>query len=259
MGNDDETWFDALAGHDAPASAADAKMQSAIRAAAAKLDEAEPDVLAERRLLARLEREGLLQKPQRWRAPRLAQAAVIVLCVGVVVELLRVDPAGDARRDAEKLSADQVIVAEEAARPRSEEQTAAKVAQPQARAAPQHAPLKSSAAQELAPPNADQQLAELAGEAPSAERRESFAAAPMSDIVVRVGDPATAWRELLSWVEQQQGLVVLSHEESARRIRLSCNDAAACEGLQAWLREQEASIQALQIGQVIDVRLEPRR
>lgn len=256
MGNDDETWFDALAGHDAPASAADAKMQSAIRAAAAKLDEAEPDVLAERRLLARLEREGLLQKPQRWRAPRLAQAAVIVLCVGLVVELVRVDPAGDARYDAEGLSVDEVMVAEDTTSALSEEQASAKAVQPQARAALQPAPLKSSAARELAPPNADQQVA---GEAPSAERRESFAAAPMPDIVVRVDDPATAWRHLLSWVEQQQGLVVLSHEESARRIRLSCNDAAACEGLQAWLREQEASIQALQIGQVIDVRLEPRR
>lgn len=255
MGNDDETWFDALAGHDAPASAADAKMQSAIRTAAAKLDEAEPDVLAERRLLARLEREGLLQKPQRWRAPRLAQAAVIVLCVGLVVELVRVDPTGDARYGAEGLSVDEVMVAEDAMGALNEEHASAKAVQPQARAALQPAPLKSSEARELAPPNADQQAA---GEAPSAERRESFAAAPMPDIAVRVDDPVQVWRELLSWVEQQQGLAVLSHEDSTRRIRLSCNDAAACEGLQAWLNEHETSIEAPQIGQVMHFRLEPR-
>lgn len=94
MSEQDEQWFDALAGHRAPATAADARLHQALRQAAAHEAQPQRDELAEQRLLRRLQAEGLLPietKPTSVRLiwPRLAQVAVIVLCVGVVLQLVR--------------------------------------------------------------------------------------------------------------------------------------------------------------------------
>ena len=93
MSEQDEQWFDALAGHSRSANADDQRLQQALRQAASIDAAARRDQLAERRLLDRLEREGLLsarsepQPEKRIIWPRLAQVAVIVLCLGLVVEL----------------------------------------------------------------------------------------------------------------------------------------------------------------------------
>ncbi|MGJ8669196.1 MAG: hypothetical protein ACSHXK_06885 [Oceanococcus sp.] len=93
MNEQDEQWFDALAGHCRPANAQDQRLQQALRQAANIDAAAQRDQLAERRLLDRLEREGFLasasepQQTKRMIWPRLAQVAVIVLCLGLLVEL----------------------------------------------------------------------------------------------------------------------------------------------------------------------------
>ena len=92
MSERDEQWFDALAGQDRPANAADAQFQQALRRAANAMQQP-ADQLAQQRLLLRLEKEGLLPprsrklRPSRQWLPRLSQAAVVLLCLGLAFQL----------------------------------------------------------------------------------------------------------------------------------------------------------------------------
>ena len=83
-------WFDALAGA-APAAPAEQAEIAALRRASRRLAPATVDELAWRRLQRRLETEGLLaDAPRRpsW-TTGVARAAVVVLCLGLVLELAR--------------------------------------------------------------------------------------------------------------------------------------------------------------------------
>ena len=168
MHSDDETWFDALAGHAEPADAADAALQQAVRRAAVQLEDSAADALAERRLLARLEREGLLSPVRpapRWRAPRLAQVAVIVLCVGVVMQISGVlpDAAPLRSQDAEPVA----IQAHDSAEELVAQSAPARAAEaPQARAFSPESARKSAAA----PPASADVAAPMAGAMAAAAR-----------------------------------------------------------------------------------------
>lgn len=257
MHSDDETWFDALAGHAEPADAADAALQQAVRRAAVQLEDSAADALAERRLLARLEREGLIapaRPSSRWRAPRLAQAAVIVLCVGVVVQISGVlpDAAPLRSQDAEPVAIQahdsaEELVAQSAPAPAAEA--------PQARAFSPEPARKSAAA----PPASADVAAPMAGAMAQTERREAFAAPRAEpDVVLRLNNPAARWQELLSLVDKHEGLDALSRDDAQKRLRLRCAHRQACQALKDWLQGVGEAEQSLVPGQPLVLRLEAR-
>lgn len=256
MRSDDEKWFDALAGHQAPASADDARMQSAVREAASRIEPAqgEVDMLAQRRLLQRLEREGLLPSSPRprWRPVRLAQAAVIVLCVGLVVELIRLEPLPRFVREAE---------APMPARPSAHAERAPKVAADQAQSLAKadafNEPAEAAASAPQSAPMPSGSRDQAVGLAVPGERRQAMArAAPPGDISVVVAEPAQAWRELQEWLAANTGVTVISGDESAYRISLRCDEQSSCQDLRDWLHAIDQSLPTPRMGQVLSLRLE---
>lgn len=262
MRSDDEKWIDALAGHDAPASADEARMQQAVRKAAASMEatQGEADMLAERRLLQRLEREGLLarSRAQRWRPLRLAQAAVIVLCVGLSVELIRVEPTRQLAQDAEPLKpvADVADMAAAPAQFALPEPSSAR-AMAEARAAKQ-----AAQAVKAAPPAASASAPlrdQAAGLSTPSQSRESVArAAPPPDIRVPVADLKNAWRELQHVLDSNTGLTEISRDALRDRISLRCVVQSGCDSLRDWLHSLDDTLPEPQVGEVMHLRLEPR-
>lgn len=259
MRSDDDKWFDALAGHEAPASADEARMHSAIRKAAARIEagQEERDMLAERRLLQRLEREGLLAHPpaQGWRPVRWAQAAVIVLCVGLSVELIRTPSAPQLDQDALPLTpaADMPVAQEQAAQaPLSSSYAMAK----------EEASRQANQALKSAPPvSSESALArdQAAGDSAPSPMRESRArAAPPAEIRVPVAQRSQAWRELQALLESDTGLVMISSDSASGRMSLRCDTQTSCHSLRDWLHAFDRTLPTPEIGAVMRLRLEPR-
>ena len=258
MRSDDEKWFDALAGHQSPASAEDARLQSAVRKAASRIERAqgEADMLAQRRLLQRLEAEGLLPsspKP-RWRPVRLAQAAVMVLCVGLAVELIQLEPKPGLVPESEPSMARAPVAQAERAPQSTIEQ---KQSPAKADAIGQRAEALASVPQSAPVPSRARDQA--IGAATPSERRQAMArVAPSGEILVVVAEPAQTWRELLEWLAANHAITVVFRDESAYRISLRCDEQSSCERLRDWLNTLDHRLPTLPTGQVLSLRLESR-
>lgn len=241
MSEQDEHWFDALAGHRAPATASDARLQQALRQAVAYESASRRDELAEQRMLRRLEHEGLLPKTHRSTPriirPRLAQVAVIVLCVGVVLHLVR------------PLAPDQnVPIAarfEAAPEPKAVSQDKASLRQEspaaQSFAAPEPAPVRErwardESASSSAPAESLQSgVMKQRKPAALADRRElevAATASPPKPITLQVANPSAAKMRIQQLVERHADITQVKPDATDQAtVQLRCDTATACDQL----------------------------
>ncbi len=244
MSEQDEQWFEALAGHRAPASAEDQRLHQALRQAAqAAVSRLPTDTLAEQRLLRRLEGEGLL-KPERSQAIphrrrrtpiRWAQAAVILLSVALVYDmgLQREQPQepfssaplsrsiDDAKRRANQ--AERMPRSPKA----SELQLSGPVQESMDAPAPASSPEQESNSAPRAQAPAAAAFADLAKEQrkPARERQSP-------ERVLRVASLSAAQEALQRWMPERAAKPPARRlEDAAVVLHLRCDDADDCQQL----------------------------
>ncbi len=269
MADRDEDWLDALAGARAPANARQQKEIDALRRAARALDATVSDEMAERRLLDRLEREGLL--PSRRRGQRqllhsLARAAVVVLCLGLVLEWFLFLPPPDSQppRDKETQAAPPGDAAMPALRPAEADVAGERRSRLEAEDAAPFAAEPSRLKGAAPAPAIRQAPAEALRDSPAA------GAAPSVPRLVQVAAPEAASRQLRGLLMQADVEVLWTNERPAAASkqeltepksgdqaswRLRCRTAQACGALNAWLKEQGAE-PVFEPGRVIELQLD---
>lgn len=250
--DDTSAWFDALAGIGPAANSADEQMISAVRSAADRIDDARIDKMALKRLLNRLESEGLLaSRRSRWQqwAPGLATAAVIILAVGVMLEWsvfrpypqeMDVIPEFKTERaapsSAESLrSEDESLQLKESyadtPTPESGLQSSPS-GTPQKKTAP-HSRARERATAPREPAYLMDDARKFSADSSEAERRVE----PIPALVFSVQEPAEAYRALDQLASQTHGLY--SEPDHTRARTVTCISVESCRVLRDWLEQHD--------------------